>query len=127
MRTHLEPAERLTLDYDRPGDANVLQPGSDVAVVVSNADAAAARDGCLTGGVYDWRGRAICAVDRAVGLKPLARERIVVAPRLGTGAWTLRLALRRGDALLKSIDEDIIVADLAPLLGKDWLAALADE
>jgi len=153
IRTHLEPEHRLGLSLVRADETNVVAPGSELRVTVENYDASAPRS-CprLSGGLFDWRGARVAGTDVPLELEPGERREVAVAKAPGTGAYVLRLRLldaslpkvshlREGmprDSLeyppegLKPsggvfIEEDVLAADLPPVLGADWRAALRDE
>ncbi|MBM4039451.1 MAG: hypothetical protein FJ290_13145 [Planctomycetes bacterium] len=108
VRTHLEPATRLSLSYEPPDDSNILPPGASVRVTVSNSDAVASRAAAFSGGVFDWRGRRLNGVDEKLALKPGETRDIEVAKALPPGAFALRAKLTDGNRTLASIEEDIL-------------------
>mgnify|MGYP000445215670 CR=1 FL=1 len=126
VRTHLAPAERLTLAWDRADESNVVPPGGAVQATVANGDAVA-RSATLSGGVFDWRGRRVAGLDEKLTLEPGEAKSVVAAKGLPVGAYALRLRLAEGDVVLASVEEDMLVADLRHALGDGWLAALRDE
>jgi len=126
VRTHLPPAERLTLAWDRADESNVVPPGGAVQATVANGDSVA-RSAALSGGVFDWRGRQVAGLDEKLTLQPGEAKAVVAAKGLPVGAYALRLRLTEGNAVLASVEEDVLVADLNPVLGDAWLAALRDE
>ena len=127
VTTHLEPDQRLSLTLERPDESNVVPPGGQVEVVAANLDAAAARKTTLAGGVFDWQGRRLGGLDEPLELKPGERRPILVAKSLPAGAYALRVRLADGGRTLAALDEDLLVADLKPVLGQDWLKGLRDE
>ena len=126
VTTHLPLATRLSMDLDRNGDSNILRPGQPLQVAVANYDAASGKSARITGGVFDWRSNAVIPVDAPVVLKPGERLHLSLAPSMPVGAYAVRLDLKDGERTVASIDEDMLVADLEPLLGKDWSGALTD-
>ena len=126
VTTHLPPAQRLSMDLDRNADSNILRPGQPLQVALGNYDALVDRSVRIVGGVYDWRGAAIVAVDMPVTLKSAQRLHLSVAPAMPAGAYVVRLLLKDQDRTLATIDQDVLVADLGKLMGEDWSAALAD-
>ena len=127
VRTHLKPEQRMTIDLRREGKSDVVAPGSRIEVVASNCDAQAPRKAHLSGGVFDWRGRRVSGIDSAVDLASGERKTLTVASGLKTGAYSIRLDLTDAGRTLGRMREDLLVADLAAVLGADWQAALEDE
>jgi len=126
VRTHLEPAQRLILAWDRADESNVIPPGGSVQVTIANCDPVA-RTATLSGGVFDWRGRRVAGLDEKLALKQGEARPVVVARSLPVGAYALRLRLAEGTNTVASLEEDILVADLSRILGEAWRAALGDE
>jgi len=126
-RTHLPPEERMSIEMRRWSSSNVLMPGGQVDVIVSNRDAKVGRKAKVSGGVFDWRGRRLDGIDVDVTLKPGERKFLTVARGLKTGAYAVRVDLVEGDKTVAGVREDLLVADLKPVLGKDWATALEDE
>ena len=130
VRTHLPPAERLTMRIERLGESNLVPPGSVLSVTVVNSEASDPGRGArwveLSGGLYDWRGQPVLATETVVALAPGASKSVAVASKTPRGAYALRLALKEGKNTVATISEDILVADAASLLGGDWEAALRD-
>ena len=116
VRTHLEPAARLSLSYEPPGESNVLPPGAAVRVTVSNADASAARTAILSGGIFGWRGQRLSGPDEKLALRPGETREIEFAKSLPPGAFALRAKLTEGERVLASIEEDILVTTLPKVL-----------
>ena len=125
--THLPKAGRVDLVPVDAGGSNVLAPGSEATVWLSNHDRFAARTVRLRGGVFDWRGRRMGGGPAGeMRLAPASRKRLAIAKALPAGMYSIRVELLEGGARRAAIDRDLLVADLAPLLGKDGAAALSD-
>ena len=127
VRTHLPPANRLGFSLRRDSESNIVRPDAKITFRAANFDAAAPRKATVTGGVFDWRGTRVAAIDTPVELKPGEVKDIVLAQQLPQGAYELRAQLKDGDAIVGSVTQDLLIADLAPILGPDWQAALKDE
>jgi len=128
VETHLPKDERLNLELEDIGDSNVLAPGTDAAAWLSNYDRAAAKAVRVRGGAFDWRGEpAGGAVPESVlTVEPGGRVRVVLAKALPAGMYSVRAELLEGTAVRVTLDQDVLVANLAQLLGEDWQAALSD-
>lgn len=127
VRTHLTSDNRLALSLRRDSETNVIRPDAKLVFVASNYDAAAAHHAELTGGVFDWRGARIARIEASIDLKPAERKEIAIDPKLPPGAYELRVLMKEAEHVAGSVTQDLLVADLAPLLGPDWLVALKDE
>ena len=125
--THLKPGERLVIRPQRGSETNAVAPGSPVSLVVVNRDAATPRAATLRAAVVDWRGSRVAAIEEALKLRPGERREFIVAKGLPVGAYALEAQLTAGEQELAALHDEIIVADLAPILGPEWQAALADE
>ena len=127
VRTHAEPAARLSFDLVQAGEANVLAPGGRMRVRVANADTQP-RTVRVTGGVFDWRGRRVAAPPAGdVTLAPGKPLEVALEPALNAGAFLVRLELQEGGKTVGTVEEDVIVGALEPLLGTNVVAALQDE
>jgi hypothetical protein len=127
VRTHLPPDNRLAFSLRRDGESNVIRPDAKLTFVAANYDAASPRKATIAGGVYDWRGNRVAALDQAIDLKPGEARDVVLDQNLPPGAYELRAQMKEGDRVVNAIVQDLIVADLAPILGPDWQIALKDK
>ena len=127
VRTHAEPAARVMFELVQAGEANVLAPGGRMMVRVANADAAA-RTVRVTGGAFDWRGRRVAAAPAGdVVLAAGKTVEVALEPALNAGAFLVRLELQEAGKTVGSVEEDVIVGALEPLLGTNVVASLRDE
>jgi len=131
VESHIEPAEQLAMVLERSGDTNLIVPGGTVRVIVSNLAAPGPRSGgarkaVVSGGLYNWRGERVAGTDKAVQLAPGKSQFVVIAQNVTVGAYALRVDLKEGDNTLRSMKEDLLVADLGPVLGPEWRTALRD-
>ncbi len=127
IRTHLSPDSRLALSLRRDSESDVVRPDSHITFVASNYDAAATHHAQVTGGVFDWRGSRIAPVEAALDLKPAENKEIAIEQKLPPGAYELRVQMKEGEHVAASVTQDLLVADLAPVLGPEWPVALKDE
>jgi len=128
VETHLPKDRRLDLALEDAGDSNVLAPGADAVAWISNCDRAAAKAVRVRGGVFDWRGVRVGGPgpEGDIKIAPGGSVRVVLAHALPAGVYSLSAEALEGDVVSASVDQDLLVADLKPLLGDDWKAALAD-
>ncbi|MCY3024535.1 MAG: hypothetical protein NTW87_36635, partial [Planctomycetota bacterium] len=129
VETHLPKDRRLDLALEDAGDSNVLAPGADAVAWISNYDRAAAKAVRVRGGAFDWRGARVGQAfqpDSEIKVEPGGSVRVVLAHALPAGVYSLGAEALEGDVVSASVDQDLLVADLKPLLGDDWKAALVD-
>ena len=126
VRTHIDPDDRLVLRRAQRLASNVLSPGTVLDVTVANFDTEKTRKGKLDGGVIDWRGRRVAGVDQSVELEPGETTAITIGKGIDSGAYLFRVSLTEGGKILGAIEDDLIVADLEPILGEDVSGALHD-
>jgi hypothetical protein len=127
VQTHIEPANRLALSFEHADDSNVVRPGSPLSVTAANLDAMSPRAATVLASVLDWRGQRVAGGEHKLELKAGERREIPLAQDLPTGAFALRAAIRDGSRTVATLDEDILAADLRPILGDSWLTRLSDE
>ena len=132
VRTHLNPEERLDLSVARHGMSNIVPPGAAISVTVANhtgpwLDGEAAGLVKVTGGIYDWRGRRVTSVERDLQVAAASRSEMLLSSRLPVGAYRLRLEMSKEDAVLETVRQDLLVADLEAELGADWTKDLEDR
>jgi hypothetical protein len=129
VTTQLPPEERISLEFARSGESNVLPPGSPVSVTLCNLGLAESRRVAVSGGLFDWRGERISGIDREVDLAAGAREPIVVAKDFPPGFYRLRVEVREAGrpAPLATVDDEILFADPAGFLGPQWIELVNDE
>jgi len=129
IRTHLQPADRLSMELDPLGQSNLVLPGSTVSVTISNRDAtpaATARKAVVSGGLYDWRGRRVAGTETSLEVAPSARTTVVITKSSPLGAYELQIRLKEGDRTVASIVQDLLVIDAPSVLGPQWQEALCD-
>jgi hypothetical protein len=130
VETHVPKESRLNLALEESGDSNVLLPGSDAAVWVSNYDRQEAKAVRVRGGAFDWRGARVGGAglsDSAeIKVPPGDCVRVVIGKALPAGMYSVRCELLEGETVRAKLDEDVLVANLSTLLGEEWKGALAD-
>lgn len=131
VKTHIEPDARLAMRLQRLGETNIVPPGSAVRVVVSNwAASGQPREAVVSGGLYDWHGRRTAGIDKPVKLGPGKSQTVVIAEKMATGAYQLKIELKQGkgdkEKTLSLISEDLLVMDPGTVLGPQWRQALTD-
>jgi len=129
VRTQLPPEQRILLALDRAGESNVLPPGSTVTVTLSNLGLEQSRKVAITGGLFDWRGDRIAGIDREIDLAAGGREKIEIAKDCAPGFYRVRVEVRDAGASgpLASVEEDLLAADPAAVLGPEWIGTIDDE
>ena len=127
VRTHVEPGRRLVMRRPRTLDSDILAPGAALELTVANLDAAAPRKAALAGGVFDWRDRCIERADQAFDLKPGEVRSVSLGKQIPPGAYLFRIDLKDGDNVIDSLEEDLIVADLRPIVGENVRSAVSSE
>ncbi|MEX0671189.1 MAG: NPCBM/NEW2 domain-containing protein [Pirellulales bacterium] len=129
IRTQLPPEQRVALVLDRSSESNVLPPGSPLTVMLSNLGLEQTRRVAVSGGLFDWRGDRIAGIDREIDLAAGGREAIQIAKDFPPGFYRLRVEVRDagGSEPLATVEEDILAADPAAVLGPEWIGLIADE
>jgi len=130
-KTHIEPKARLAMRLERLGETNIVPPGSAAKVLVFNwAASGQPREAMVSGGLYDWHGRRTAGIDKPVKLGPGKSETIIIAEKMTTGAYQLKIELKEGkgdnEKTLALISEDLLVLDAQSILGDQWQSALTD-
>jgi hypothetical protein len=126
VATHLEPAARVALSLERPNESNINPDGKQLLTLTSY-ETGSVRKIELSSGVYDWRNKRIGGQDSVIELKPGESRQVIVAEKLPPGAYAVRAQIKEGAVTLASAEDDLLVCDLQPYLGAEWLAALRDE
>ncbi|MEI6635447.1 MAG: NPCBM/NEW2 domain-containing protein [Planctomycetota bacterium] len=129
IRTQLPPEQRIALVLDRSSESNVLPPGSPLTVMLSNLGLEQTRRVAVTGGLFDWRGDRIAGIDREIDLAAGAREAIQIAKDFPPGFYRVRVEVHAAGASepLATVEEDLLAADPAAVLGPQWIGLIADE
>ncbi len=136
LDSHLPPAERLSVQLLRDDETNVFQAGQPLRFRVSNLNASQPARVKVEGGILDWRGRAVAAVDETLQLTPGQSQIRDLTSQLPQGAWELRVKATpvgsngqpvEDAAFHKELVGDIIVADLTPILTANWRDTLRTD
>jgi hypothetical protein len=128
VRTHLPVEARLDMQVVWSGESNLRTPGGAVKVAVANwSNGGAARKAKLSGGLYNWRGDRVAGIDKDLSLEPGKQQSIDVAQKVAQGAYRLKVQLKEGNAVRRTVGEDLLVLPPQQVLGDDWQAALKDE
>lgn len=127
VRTHLPAEERLGFTLRRDTESNVIRPDSKLVFQAANFDTVTGRKATVVGGVFDWRGTRVAAIESVLELKPGETKDLAISQQLPQGAYELRVQMKEGDRVVRSITQDLLIADLASVLGPEWQAALKDE
>jgi hypothetical protein len=129
VRTQLLPEQRIMLSLNRSAESNFQSPGSPLSITVSNLDLEQPRAVTLSGGLFDWRGRRITGIDRDIELPAGGREPVVIAGDFPPGFYLVKAEVRGAGSNqpLASIEEDLLAADPATVLGANWVGLIDDE
>ncbi len=128
VNTHLAPAARVDLTYERTGESNLHTPGTPVQVVIANRDAKNSRSVTVSGGLFDWRGKRVAGIDETFELTAGARREVTLAKDFPPGFYLLKATMTGPkSAPLASIEEDVLVADPVAIFGKDWADRITSE
>jgi hypothetical protein len=130
VRTHLEPAARLSLSLNRLSESNLRLPGSDISVTIANRQQtgpqAAPRKVTVSGRLFDWHAVRVAGSDTPIDLPPGETRVVTIAKGIPAGAYSLDVSLKEGATSIVSLAEDLLVADVSTLLGEQWPKALSD-
>ena len=126
VKTHLESASRVAISLERHNESNVNPTGKQV-LSLSSHEMSTTRSVIVSCGVFDWRNAKVDGQETPIELKPGEKRLLVISEKLPAGAYTVRAQLKEGAQTLATLEDDLLVCDLEPHLGVDWLAALRDE
>ncbi|MEX1075783.1 MAG: NPCBM/NEW2 domain-containing protein [Pirellulales bacterium] len=129
VTTQLPPEGRITLGLDRPDDSNVQSPAVPLTVTLSNLDLGQSRTVAISGGLFDWRGDRVAGIEREIELAAGARETIELAKDFPEGFYVVKALVREAGRPepLAAIEEDLLAADPATVLGPNWIDVIGDE
>lgn len=133
VATHLPAESRVDMTFIRPTESNFYQPGTKLQATVSNYDNRDPRRVVLSGGIFDWRGNRVAGVDMEVQLPQASTQIVDLAKNLPPGFHLLKAFLKepavdtKPERIFAEIEEDILVADPAQVLGAQWRESLPDE
>lgn len=129
VTTQLPPEERVTLALDRSDESNVQSPATPLTVTLANIGLGQSRKVTISGGLFDWRGGRVAGIDREIELAAGAREKIEIAKGFPEGFYVVRAEVREAGRPepLATIEEDLLAADPATVLGPEWIGVIGDE
>ncbi|MDA0837830.1 MAG: NPCBM/NEW2 domain-containing protein [Planctomycetota bacterium] len=130
VKTHLLPEERIAARLERKSESNFLSEGTALRVFLSNYEMQSSQTGkrsvALSGGLFDWRGQRVAGVEKKLDLNPGVSQPVDLVASTPGGAYVFSAEVREGDNVLLTLKEDLIIADVAKLLGADWQGVLKD-
>ena len=129
VTTQLSPEKRITLGLDRPDDSNFQSPAKPLTVTLSNLGLGQSRKVAISGGLFDWRGDRVAGIEREIDLAAGAREKIELAKDFPEGFYIVKALVREAGRPepLASIEEDLLAAEPATVLGPNWIDVIGDE
>ena len=129
VTTQLPPEKRITLGLDRPDDSNFQSPAKPLTVTLSNLGLGQSRKVAISGGLFDWRGDRVAGIEREIDLAAGAREKIELAKDFPEGFYIVKALVREAGRPepLASIEEDLLAAEPATVLGPNWIDVIGDE
>ncbi len=129
VTTQLPPEGRITLGLDRPDESNFQSPAVPLTVTLSNLGLGQPRTVAISGGLFDWRGDRVAGIEREIELAAGARETIELAKDFPEGFYVVKALVREAGRPepLAAIEEDLLAADPATVLGPNWIDVIGDE
>ena len=129
VTTQLSPEKRITLGLDRPDDSNFQSPAKPLTVTLSNLGLGQSRKVAISGGLFDWRGDRVAGIEREIDLAAGAREKIELAKDFPEGFYIVKALVREAGRPepLAVIEEDLLAAEPATVLGPNWIDVIGDE
>ena len=129
VTTQLPPENRITLGLDRPDESNFQSPAKPLTVTLSNLGLGQSRKVAISGGLFDWRGDRVAGIEREIDLAAGAREKIELAKDFPEGFYIVKALVREAGRPepLAAIEEDLLAAEPATVLGPNWMEVIGDE